>query len=181
MCFLAHRHLADQRRHETATLVCARTKTRVHTPPTNGGPQVRVSSPTRGRSTLITSAPKSARVCCAMRQRCSHKLCVGAAVPSYTLGRPECGINPAHACLVVGLRTSHVAWRHERGCATALTHTAGKRAAPCTLAVHSLEAALTTTETQDCGARNALKLIEARLRNIVAAADAWCLVHASEQ
>ena len=105
MCFLAHRHLADQRRHETATLVCARTKTRVHTPPTNGGPQVRVSSPTRGRSTLITSAPKSARVCCAMRQRCSHKLCVGAAVPSYTLGRPECGTNPAHACLVVGLRT----------------------------------------------------------------------------
>ena len=46
----------------------------------NGGPQARVSSPTPGRSTLITSAPRSARIWLAhgpamMRLRSSTRMC----------------------------------------------------------------------------------------------------------
>src|SRR5215831_19094008 len=46
----------------------------------NGGPQLRVSSPDPGRSTLITSAPRSARFCAAQgpastRVRSSTRMC----------------------------------------------------------------------------------------------------------
>src|SRR6185436_13233655 len=46
----------------------------------NGGPQPRVSSPAPGRSTLITSAPRSPRFCAAQgpartRDRSSTRIC----------------------------------------------------------------------------------------------------------